>query len=103
MKLKVKIESIGDLREGTSKNGFPFAVRTIGLSSTEDLGESKKLKHSFVCDIRGDFAREFPSKVETGKTYLADLRFAVEQYNFRSYQRVTIDTIDVESLESSES
>ena len=72
MKVKIKIERIDPLREGTSKNGYAYANRTVAVSHTENVGENSTYKHTFTCDLHGDFARQFEEKVTVGMEVEAD-------------------------------
>lgn len=97
MKLRVKIERIDPLQEGTSKQGFAYARRNVAVSCSEQLPQSTTLRHTFICDTTGDFARNFEDYVKPGMETVAELRFYVETYNFRDYQRVRLESVDVET------
>lgn len=99
MKLRVKIERIDPLQEGTSKRGYAYARRTVALSHVEAKGENKNLRHTFIASASGQFARDLEKHVSAGLETTAELSFMVETYNFRNYQRVQLVSVDAEGAE----
>ncbi|MBR1593310.1 MAG: hypothetical protein IJ659_00865 [Alloprevotella sp.] len=96
MKLRVKIEKIEPLVQGTSKQGYAYARREVALSFEEQTREQARRRHTLICSTSGDFARLFEERVKPGIVADAELDFIVETFNFRSYQRVLLRSVDVE-------
>lgn len=100
MKLKVEIKKIGALVEGTTKDGYAYARRTVAVSYNEKKDEQTTLRHTLTCELKGDFARMFEEKVKLGTIADAEILFYVDSYNFRDYQKVKMESIDLETAEA---
>ena len=93
MKLKVKIEAIGELQKGTKKDGGEWYARDIVLVEND----GSMYPDQFVVRITNDLAKD--CTLSKDKAYEGDISFSKREYNGRLFQDLYLRNIKEDESE----